>query len=446
MKQEAKKFGQIGDYWLTKRPNSPVWYRTWYERTADGGRITRQKTLRKTDPIEAQLALAEWLQKNRGPKPKRKILDPSEVSVRQAVLDYYDKHASKLGSSPQAKYECGQWCDYFETETIADLTPEVQAGFTSYLLTERNLAPATIDKIMGVGRAAFNRLRKSQKITWAPYIPEYLTRQQRLSQREMGARISVDEAARLFEHIRTPHIMMFCMIAACTLARPGAVQDATTEQFDEDNMIFDLNPAGRLQNKKFRPMVKIPKLLVPWLKHVPCGHYVSYFGKPAKEVRLGFNRAVDDAKLNSDINRYSFRHTLAFHMRRRGVPGEQIQYMLGHKLHGQEMTERYAPYQPDYCAQAVAAIEEWFDEVQARCRRRLIGEGCVEETMRSLHLVGWVPLRHLWDGKHNPGIGRPRGKKPFKIERPPVIADPPVPASTPGEPDKVVEYPIRRRI
>ncbi len=48
--------GQIGDYWLSKRERSDLWYRTWYDPKS---RNTRRASLGTADFDEAQLRYYE---------------------------------------------------------------------------------------------------------------------------------------------------------------------------------------------------------------------------------------------------------------------------------------------------------------------------------------------------------------------------------------------------
>ena len=52
-------------------------------------------------------------------------------------------------------------------------------------------------------------------------------------------------------------MLTFLLIAATTLARPAAILDLAPSQFDDTHRLLDLNPVGRVQNKKFRPTENI---------------------------------------------------------------------------------------------------------------------------------------------------------------------------------------------
>jgi hypothetical protein len=72
-----------------------------------------------------------------------------------------------------------------------------------------------------------------------------------------------------------------------TLARPSAILDLGSSQFDEAHGLLDLNPPGRTQNKKFRPILPVTPTLMPWLRREagPTGRYVSYRKRPVHSIR-----------------------------------------------------------------------------------------------------------------------------------------------------------------
>jgi integrase len=81
-------------------------------------------------------------------------------------------------------------------------------------------------------------------------------------------------------------MLAFLMIGANTLARPAAILDARPAQFDPEHDLFDLNPPGRKQIKKFRPIVPVTQTLRPWLERSvgDSDRYVSYRGKPIHSI------------------------------------------------------------------------------------------------------------------------------------------------------------------
>lgn len=61
------------------------------------------------------------------------------------------------------------------------------------------------------------------------------------------------------------------------------------------------------------------------------------------------------AGLPEGITHYSWRHTTGLVLRAAGVPTEQIDWMLGHVK--ANTTTIYAPYDPDFCREAIVAID-----------------------------------------------------------------------------------------
>jgi len=49
------------------------------------------------------------------------------------------------------------------------------------------------------------------------------------------------------------------------------------------------------------------------------------------------------------------------------VPAWVLAGQLGHAIPGFKMTERYAPYAPEYLAQALLAIDELLTDLRATC-------------------------------------------------------------------------------
>ncbi len=75
--------------------------------------------------------------------------------------------------------------------------------------------------------------------------------------------------------VRVPHLLMFSMISLNTLARPDAALDLGPMQVDIKRRLAKLNPDGRKQTKKYRPVVPISDTLLPWLSGCDGPRYVS---------------------------------------------------------------------------------------------------------------------------------------------------------------------------
>ncbi len=193
----------------------------------------------------------------------------------------------------------------------------------------------------------------------------------------MGRPIVPAEMARLFDAAKSRHALTYLMIATCTLARPAAVLDLRGAQFDEEHKRINLNPPGRKQNKKFRPILAAAPSLLPWLTRTssPGQRFVSYGGAPIKSIKTLWDLMRDEAGLDDRVTPYSIRHGMAREMRKRKVPGEQISIFLGHLPKGSDATTSiYAPYDPDYCSEAITAIESVLSEIRKHLKRANIDQ------------------------------------------------------------------------
>lgn len=106
---------QIGEYYLVRHPNSPVYKAGWYD--AKTGQTCRA-SLRTKDPEEAKIALFEFVQAQLKPKD----YDTADMPLGTVLTRYYDHHAINLPSEEAARHALVHWLDFWGPSTIADLT------------------------------------------------------------------------------------------------------------------------------------------------------------------------------------------------------------------------------------------------------------------------------------------------------------------------------------
>jgi integrase len=363
-KPPKPRAGQTGAYWLSKKPgrtgDDDVWHRTWYDRKA---RQTRRAGLGTVDFHEATLALANWVVANGDGSTDTR---PDKVKIERILNYYWHEHAQKLVSAKSAWNGLAYWSEYWARKTVADITAQAQRGFHSWLAA-KGLAAGGIDRVISDGRAALNYARKWQIVNDVPHIFLLQTAWDRRARAPMGRPITLVELARLMDAAKSQHMLTYLIIAANTLARPAAILDLRASQYDVSNNVVDLNPPERKQNKKHRPMLPVTPTLKMWLqgRSISNQRYVSYGGSPTKSIKTAWARLRETAGLDARVNPYSIRHGMARELRKRKVPGDQISLFLGHLPKGSDATTSiYAPYDPDYCSEAVAAIEAVMAEVR----------------------------------------------------------------------------------
>jgi len=175
--------------------------------------------------------------------------------------------------------------------------------------------------------------------------------------------MDVAELAALWDAAELPHLSMFILLLLGTAARPSTVLELTRERCDLDRGLIDLNPVGRAQTKKRRPVVPMPDFLRPWIVQAPPGPLVQFRGKAVIKVNKAWREARETAKLDEAVVPYTIRHTIATELRARGVPELELAGLLGHSMPNFRTTGRYAKYAPTHLSAARAAIDDLATEI-----------------------------------------------------------------------------------
>jgi integrase len=260
--------------------------------------------------------------------------------------------------SIQAQKSLALWDDFWKDSTLAELTPQGQEDFVEWLRS-KGFKNSYVSRVLGVGRAAIKRAWKRQEITSPPFIIDVRDR----SDSNEPYVLTKDEFQRLLTAARRwPHLFVFMMIMTNTLSRPAAVLDLSPGQVDLTDLRIDLNPKGRRQTKKFRPVVPISDTLQPFVQDRCCKRFVLWRNKPVASIKKTFRLAVSAAGLPAEVTPYSLRHTMAVELRRRGVPAWEVEGLLGHRRPG--VTETYAKYDPAYLSLGRKAIDAFFAELE----------------------------------------------------------------------------------
>jgi integrase len=214
-----------------------------------------------------------------------------------------------------------------------------------------------IRRTLSVGKSALLRAVRRQELTSAPAIvmPK--------RKKSKKYRMTLQEAAALFNAATTDHFRTYLLLAFATAQRPVNILELTTDRIDIEHRRIDFNPPDHDENKKRRPVVAICNTLVPLLERLAPGFAIKWKKnqkKPMKGIKTAFIAARDRAGLRKDIMPYTIRRTVATELRRRGVDVGEIAGLLGHTQPGFEVTELYAEYSPEYMSSAMKAIDDIF--------------------------------------------------------------------------------------
>lgn len=367
MRKRQQHPGQIGDYWLSRRANSPAWCRTWF---AD--RQTQRESLGTGDFDEAKRLLADWYAHN----VTLKRAAPDEAKLADVFMRYWEDHAKRLRSAASARVHLRVALELMDGDPFV----------SDFGISAQELLIARLGKRYKPGATKRYFATVAAAVRWA-WKREIITSHRPLVDRlPSGAPrervLTVSELARLWDAADAEHLRAFIMVMLCTSCRPGAALELSRFACDLDRGLVNLNPPGRAQTKKRRPLLPMPAPLRPWVA-ISGGYIVEFNGKPIKSVKTIWRATRIRAGLGADVQPMTIRHTMASEMARRGVPDFQRQACMGH--HASNTTDRnYVHVRPDFLREARETIDAVVCEIAAVTKRPMVPIRIPEKCRTSL--------------------------------------------------------------
>lgn len=166
----------------------------------------------------------------------------------------------------------------------------------------------------------------------------------------------------------------YLIAAICTLARPDAIFDmnvmAEREQWMDNARLFNLNPAGRIQTKKVRPVLPTVDLLRSWIESTDewfvCREVTRFDPRQRIDVtqqigvasiKKAWAGACEQFKIPSGWGPKLLRHSMATILVNRRVDLIELEMALGHRVLG-KTSRTYAIFDPDYLASIRLGIDD----------------------------------------------------------------------------------------
>ncbi len=170
--------------------------------------------------------------------------------------------------------------------------------------------------------------------------------------------LTPDELATLLEHIETPHVRLFVILAVTTGARMAAILELTWDRVDMESGTINLRPAGRHETSKRRTVVPMNRRARAALEEAQAGALTDYViewnGQPVASVKKAIRMAAQRSGV--PCSPHVFRHTAGVWMAQADVPMQKIAQFLGHT--STRVTETtYARYSPAFMRDAADALE-----------------------------------------------------------------------------------------
>lgn len=216
----------------------------------------------------------------------------------------------------------------------------------------RKVAPATLRYELGMLGVALRWAKqrghiKTAPTVWRPPAPDRKTRH--LTRRQFE---------KWFAEVRAPHARLYVLLGLYTMARPSALLELTWDRVDFERGEVDLNPRGRRQTRKRRPVVPLNDEAMDALKVAYAARQTQYViergAKPVKSIKKAFQAA--SARSGIEATPYTLRHTGAVWAAEAGVPMSEIAQFLGHD-DDRTTQKHYSRYSPDYLRRVANAVQ-----------------------------------------------------------------------------------------
>lgn len=211
----------------------------------------------------------------------------------------------------------------------------------------QGIAASTIRTELELLRACLNQ--RYGKAAPKLYVPPASAPRDRYLTRE--------ELIRLLEHIETPHVRLFVILAVTTGARMSAILDAKWSQVDMERGTINYKPAGRHETNKRRPVVPLNSRALEALKEAQRGAMTDYVIEWNGQKVASVKKAIRMAAQRSGVpcSPHVFRHTAGVWMAEANVPMSKIAQYLGHT--STKVTEAvYARFSPSFMRDAAEAL------------------------------------------------------------------------------------------
>lgn len=363
----------FGDYWLDKRRDkkSPdIWQITWYDPKT---RAVRYRSTR-TDSLDAaidELRAHEALQTAK--QPQR----PEDAVVVPLLFNYWQERGREAKSANQIASSIRQFIGFLmqdvatENVTVAQLNPLLFDRFRRWRMaphsydvpwageaiafTSKGVSGEAVQRNLDDIRAALHHQAKNQRLPYKPLVPS-LEAKYRSDPRDTV--LTTEELGAIIGYCAYDlPTLRWVLLMLATAVRPdaGLAMDPTGKQYRGGD-VLDLHPPAWPRTKKHNPVVPLIPEFKPWLlAWKDCPH-------PAVLSRKIAWRTMRKALgLGPEVVPKTIRHTIATKLRSKGVRAEEIETLLGHRVH-KRTTAVYAKYDPQYLQEAKAALSTIWNE------------------------------------------------------------------------------------
>ncbi len=382
---------RIGRFFLGKRAGSPAWCACWYE-PGSRGRNVRRVSLGTADLESAKVELARFVVE----RQEARDTIPADATLADCFHRYWVRHGLRLVGADQQRRSLAMILERTpEGLTVERFTLRHQEAVVERMRAE-GYDRGTIKRAFGAARAAIGWNFRHEFVARVPAFVRLPDSDPR------DVVLTVDELATFWDACEPEHVRAFFLILLGTAARPSAALELHRSQCDLARRLIDLNPPGRLQNRKRRPVVPMTDFLAALVEASPDGPLVAWQGRQVVEIKGTWRKVRAEAGLGPHVVPYAVRHTVATELRARGVPEMELAGVLGHVMPNVRTTGRYAKFRPDYMGQARRALDDFAREIGRAATRPI---PWVSTSVRALRVLGPDDPARQSDGTSGAGEG-----------------------------------------
>lgn len=210
----------------------------------------------------------------------------------------------------------------------------------------RAVGPATLRYELSMLAVALRHANKPRKV-WRPPAPERQVRHLTHSQFE-----------RWYAEVKAPHARLYALLGLFTMARPSAILELTWDRVDFERRQIDLNPRGRRQTKKRRPVVALNDEALEALRVAHAARQSEYViergAKRVGNIKKAFLAA--SARSGVKVTPYTLRHTGAVWAAEAGASMDELAQFMGHDDSATTSTH-YARYSPGHLMGVASKVQ-----------------------------------------------------------------------------------------
>lgn len=201
----------------------------------------------------------------------------------------------------------------------------------------RKVGPATLRYELSMLSVALRHANKPKKV-WRPAAPERQVRH-----------LTHGQFEKWYAEVKAPHARLYALLGLFTMARPSAILELTWDRVDFERRQIDLNPRGRRQTKKRRPVVALNDEAMEALQEAYEARQSEYViergAKRVGNIKKAFQAA--SARSGIRVTPYTLRHTGAVWAAEAGASMDELAQFMGHDDSATTSTH-YARYSPGH--------------------------------------------------------------------------------------------------